>query len=446
MIGAIIENKLTKETEYLYYKNDNNNLSFYGFNIINNQVNPIDKNIIYKIYNILKINDECVYIEDYLDYQVYLDKENNIKHYIKDGKEDFIMLFKNNGEDLRVYNQFDTINAKETKSKKFNFKKFFVSLTIDLIILISFYSISSPIIQAKLYDGNIYNNYQYKISKMLYYVNDYIDLDINSIDSTEAIELIKNSNLSQDLKEIFSNEELLNNIFPYYKNTKMEYLIKSKLQNLKLRVYEPTDFHITDPNTTDGFYDELAPNVLNVKNTETYKEAAKHEFIHLLQSPDRKYIFLHEALAEIVSSEYLDKEGDTYIYCVFNVSLLMDVIGPQIIWETVFSGDDTNLKNILKSNLTESDYNELITYLTTNPTLIDDSDKAIRFGVITSNLYRNINNKEIRDDRNIFNEKGYHIKRVYFNEEKMLENKEKDGLVQINEIFTDQIINKNIVK
>ena len=45
-------------------------------------------------------------------------------------------------------------------------------------------------------------------------------------------------------------------------------------------------------------------------------ETAKHEFIHLLQSTDRKYIFLQEAVAEIASCEYLDKTTTAYSFCV----------------------------------------------------------------------------------------------------------------------------------
>ncbi len=446
MIAAIIENQETKSKEYLYVKNENNILFYYGFSFIDNEITPIDKNIIQKIYNLFKLNEECIYIEDYLNYQVYLDKKNNIKHFIKNGVEDFLMLFDNNGQDIAVYNKSSDIEKNISKSKKIHIGKFIISISLNFIILMTIYNMSTPIIQAKLREGNVYNNLQYKFSQIAYSVSDYIGLDIKSIDSNQALELIKNSDLPDDLKECFSNEDLINNIFPYYKNTDMEYLIKSKLQNLKLRVYEPTDKLITNPETTDGFYIELAPNVLNVKNISKYKETAKHEFVHLLQSPNRKYIFLQEALAEIISEEYLDKKDPVYGYCVMSVSLLMDTIGPKIIWETVFSGDDTNLKNVLKSNLDGSEYNELISYLTTPPQETVESCRKIN--EIISNLYKNINNQEIRENKNIFNEYGYHVKRIYFNEDKMLKKQTEDGFININEIFTDQVVreNKNIVR
>lgn len=444
MIGAIVENKEINTKEYLYFKNDNNMLFYYGFCINNNRVNPIDKNILQKIYNLLRVNNECIYIQEYLNYKVYLDTKNNIKHFIKNGIEDFRMLFEHNGEDIRVYNLPDKKNNKS--SKKFCIGKFIINLSINFVILISAYSVSAPITQAILQDGTISNNFQYEISKIAYSVSDYVDLDIKCIDSTEAVELIKKSDIPSDLKEVLANENLLNDVFPYYKNTNMEYLIESKLKNLKLRIYEPTEFFITDPNTTDGFYDEMAPNVLNVKNVNTYKETAKHEFIHLMQSPDRKYIFLQEGVAEIASREYLDKNYDVYGYCVLNVSLLMDTIGPKIIWETAFSGDDTKLITILKNNLNENEYNELIYYLTNKPQETVESCQRINF--IISNLYKNIYNEEISDNKNIFDNEGYHVKRVYFNEDKMINKQTDDEFISINEIFPDQVVreNKNIVR
>lgn len=444
MIGAIVENKEINEKEYLFFKNDNNTLFYYGFCIQNNEITPIDKNIIQKIYDLLRVNNECVYLEEYLNYKVYIDKKNNIKHFIKNGIEDFRMLFEYNGEDARVYNLSDKKN--NTNSKKFHIGKFIINVSLSFILLLGVYNVSKPIVNAQLLDGNISNNIQYEVSKIAYAVSDYINLDFKCIDSVEAIELIRRSDVPPDLKEVFANENLLNDVFPYYKNTNMEYLIQSKLNNLKLRIYESTDYFITDPNTTDGFYDELVPNVLNVKNVSTYNESAKHEFIHLLQSPDRKYIFLQEGVAEIASREYLDKSYDVYGFCVLNVSLLMDTIGPKIIWETAFSGDDTNLTNILKNNLNRNEYDELISYLTTKPQ--ENVKSCQRINEIISNLYKNINNQEIYENKNIFNEAGYHIKRVYFNENKMINKQADDGFIPINEIFPNQTIreNKNLAR
>ena len=259
---------------------------YYGFCFFENKITPIDKNIIQKIYSVLKVYDECVYTEDYLSYQVYLDKKNNIKHFIKNGIEDFVMLFNNNGEDIKVYNMNDDDKKNNTDGKKFHIGKYIISISLSFVTLFSFIYIALPTIQARLYEGNVSNNIQYEFLNLAYSVSDYVDLDIHCIDCNEALDLIKNSDIPSDLKESFANENLLNDVFPYYKNTSSEYTIKSKLKNLKLRIYEQTDKFIIGSDTTAGFYIDLVPNVLNVKKGDNYKAAAKHEFVHLLQTDD----------------------------------------------------------------------------------------------------------------------------------------------------------------
>lgn len=446
MLEAIIQNKLTKENEYLYFKNKENNLVYYGFSIKKGITSPIDKNIINKIYSLLKVNETCIYIEDYLDYKVYLDKENNIKHYLKNGVEDFFMFFKNNGEDLNIYNDSKKNNP-NTTSKKFQIGNFIISITSSfLLVFSSIFGISQSVI-ALLREGTVTNNVMYNLSKSTYSISEYLNLDLNYIDVNEAINLIKSSELPSNIKENLVNEDLFKDIFPYYKDTDMEYIIKHKLKNIKLRIYETDEKYITNPETTNGFYTELVPNVLNVKNIEGYEGVIKHEFIHLLQSNDREYIFLQEALAEICAFEYLDKPIDAYTFCVSNVKLLMDVVGPKQIWETVFSGNSTNLNNILKENLNKKEYNELINYLKNKPQ--EDVESCARINYLISNLYKNMNNKNIREDINIYNKNNFRIQRIYFNEKKMKENgiygisNESENFKSINEIFPNQTIRIN---
>ncbi len=434
MLGAILKNADSKESNYLYLKNQNNNLIYYGFCVKNDNVYPIDKNIIDTVYNLVKVNDSCEYIGDYLNYKVYLDKENNLKHYLKNGIEDFEMFFKNNGEDLILYGKH---GAKNSDSKKFHIGKYILLISLGVLTTIMSYLVAIPVIRTINSKGNFTNNIQYSLAKPVYSISEFLNLDLKCIDVSEALELITSSQLSDNVKNMLANEKLLNDVFPYYKDTEMEYIIKIKLKNLKVRIYEPDENIITDSNITNGFYNDLIPNVLNVKNIKNYEDNLKHEFIHLLQSPDRKYIFLHEAVAEIAANEYLDKSSSSYIAAVLDTQLLMDTIGPKIVWETVFSGDDTNLVNVLKNNLNESDYNELMLYLKSRPE--DVQSDSMRINEIISNLYRNINSKDIRDDRNIYKEDGYRIFKYYFNSEKMnTENKKS-----INEIFPDQVVSTN---
>ncbi len=433
MLGAILKDK--EESNYLYFKKQDNNLIYYGFCVKENNLYPIGKNIVDVIYNLVKVNSDCTYIGDYLDFKVYLDNKNNLKHYLKNNIEDFTMFFKNNGEDLILYSKK---SEKDSESKEFHIGKKILKISLGILLTITSYFVIFSEISAQLTKGNFTNNIQYSLAKPVYSISEYLNLDLNCIDVSEGINLINSSQLPDDMKSIFANENLLEDVFQYYKGTDMEYLIKYKLKNIKIRLYDPTEIFIPNPQTTDGFYNDIAPNVINAKNIGGYEEILKHEFIHLLQSPDKSYPFLKEAVAELAANEYLDKPFGSYIPALINLELLMNTIGPKVIWETVFSGDDTNLVSILKNNLNEEDYNELIFYLKSRPEDVESNSKD--FNSIVARLYENINSKNIRDDKDIYNEYGYMVGRYYFNTEKINSDL---SVKSINEMFPDQAIRSN---
>lgn len=456
MLSAIIENTITKEDEYLYLKNENNSLIYYGFSIQNSNVKPISKNIISKIYNLLRVHENCIYIEDYLDYKVYLDRENNIKHYLKNGVEDFLMLYKNNGEDLNVYNNSNRENN-NSDGKKFKIdnsvvklSKRFVTILPAILIGLSVGTFISTSIYKNIIDNFKSSNESITISNIesaissdvstvestsnetgkldidkpniVYSTPEEENVNLEPIDIDEAIELINSSSLPQSMKEIATNETLLKDVFEYYKDTNMEYVISDRLNGIGIEIYSKDYYKTGDIlENVVGYYSELTPNVLHLREDIDCESVFKHEYIHLLQSYNCEYMYLIEATADIVPHEYLELEEYGYKSPVYNIKLLMDTIGPKVIWETVFGGDDTNLVNIIKNNLIESEANELISYLKQTPVKIDEENKHERITELISNLYRNINLKDIKEDMNIYDLAGNHIDKIYFNEEKMQE-------------------------
>lgn len=405
MLSAIIENTVTKEDEYLYLKIGDNDITYYGNSIQNGNVKPIDKNIINKIYDLLKVNENCIYTEDYLDYKVYLDKENNIKHYLKDGVEDFIMLFENNGEDLNLYADYKNKNKTNSNNKIFKIGKFNIKISKPVMVIVPTLAIA-----LSLGAGTIANSkVKYEVSNTSSYSS------ANIISSEEAMDLINSSqSLSQPLKEIISNETLFKDVFPYYKDTSMEYVIKTRLENLHIETYDETFME-----NLLGYYDELTPNIIHIREDivgDEKNDIFMHEFIHLLQSCRTCYMYLKESLAVIVSDEYYDNKANVYSSSTENTKLLMDVIGPKMIWETVFGGNDTNLVNTLRNNLSASEADELISYLKQKPRNVDEK----KITELIANLYKNINLKEITDDENIYSSSGMHLDRIYFNEDKMV--------------------------
>ena len=61
-----------------------------------------------------------------------------------------------------------------------------------------------------------------------YYFNRKVEdmYDLDHVSYEEALEIIRNNNLiTDDIKEILLNEELLEDVFKYYKGTLMEYIV-----------------------------------------------------------------------------------------------------------------------------------------------------------------------------------------------------------------------------
>lgn len=98
MIVGIIKNK---DNSYEYINLINNKLEF--IHIDKNGVKKSNKNYIDSIFNNLFYNDNCVYLEKYKDYDVYYDKANNLKHYMKNGIENLELFYAFNGINARLY-------------------------------------------------------------------------------------------------------------------------------------------------------------------------------------------------------------------------------------------------------------------------------------------------------------------------------------------------------
>jgi len=73
---------------YLYVDKNNHLI---GFSLDKDGIKLVDRDLINKIINVIKVNDRCVEIldEGVEGYKVFYDSLNKFKHYVKDGKEDF---------------------------------------------------------------------------------------------------------------------------------------------------------------------------------------------------------------------------------------------------------------------------------------------------------------------------------------------------------------------
>lgn len=369
MFNVIVLNN-KKET---YLKLNENVLE--GFSIENGIVHELTKEDI-KALELLKLSSNKRYLSKENGYDVYLDNISLFKHYFKDSIEDIKMFCKSNSVDALLYKRNNNKNSDLYKFKINEKGSIILDLkTICLILGVTFTIGALTIISTKyIPKGNLtYENLE------------------NSISS--------NDNLTSEDKEIFLNEKLLTDIIAYYKGTNREVLIPNLLETTEI-INQNEILERENGTFVVGWYNP-SDNTIHVLNDEEDNfanafDTKTHEYIHLLQSPFvyNNYKYIAEASAEIISYEYYNAPLNAYSSEVQNTKILMETVGPELIWKLNFSGDDTELKNIIISNLSEDKANRLLTLLSTYDEDYEKVSNNIHEEIrgLLEELYYNINN------------------------------------------------------
>lgn len=451
MILANMKNLIDNSTSILYF--DKNKKSLNAIKINADGKVTEDKDIINQILNIIKYNDNCVFIKKENGYDVYIDQITNYKHYLKDGKEDFLMFYLNNGIDATCYKLKG--NKKEKNNKLLNLTKaFFIDFLIINISFVTFgigYMAINDIKPEEFFCV-IEDDSKYCLSLL---INK--DLNDSKIDAIEANELIKNSNyLDREVKDYLVNEQLFNDIMPYIEDKYIGYMLSNKLKYLKLVEIESFESKDNEDCQTIGYYNKLNPYNIYVDLKDGRESTISHEFIHFLQ--DSNYSYLTEACTELMNIEYYDDDyayEDIYEDGVLNLKLLIQTIGQEPILKSVFSGDSSELLEILKQNLSKEDYEEFLNILRFNP-ISKEVDNA-RLQELISILYMNIYDENMYDNPSIMYElENYGVSNIiYFNSalkqneyeiELNLETAYKLGYIQRKEVYFRKISAKEYIE
>lgn len=380
MLVAIIKNA-DRTYEYLYEIQN----ELISFHVDKNGFSLSDNSYMNKLISKFNYNSSCEYLTNFKQYKVYYDPSTNFKHFINNKTEDYEMFFRFNGMNACYY--------KDGKKHDI-YSKLFAILGASVILtyagLISFVGLK--------FDTNVYyaTHTSHSITGLVgMYEN-------KKLDYKDAIDSINSSNLPDDVKVIISNESFLKLIFSYYEGSPLEYTSSLKFNDLRIQNFKEDSEENKERN---GYYDSFTPNVLyskegQSKNSET--STVIHEFIHLLQAEGNSYYYLDEAVAELMTAELLDSSPVTYFGAIDNLKLLINIIGPEPIYELSFGGDDTSLNNILKSNLSSKEIITLKYYLQKNGEEINNNEEIhSEIKKILYKLYKNIYGKDIEEDQNI---------------------------------------------
>ena len=329
-------------------------------------------------------------------YKVFYDLDNDLRHFYKDGIEDLELFIKYNG-----------IDAVKYISDKTKIRVASMVIVCGVSVIIGLGSKLPYLIQ----NNPRYNsNYDYSLEDAVNYYHENINFN-QKIDLDTALNYINSSGLDDRAKEVLSNEELLTDIFNYYDNTLLEKTIHLKLSGIKVNKYN--ELPDEDGYVTNGKYNILFPNVLsinsNVFDTPSYDRTLVHEFIHLLQAEGLQYSYIVEASAELMCSEYYSYYPDSYLPAIENLKLMIDIIGPEPIIKMLFSGDDDDFLDIIKSNLNDEDKKNLLLYLDAEPKKCNNPNDPIHKNIqeILCRLYKSLYNSDIKDDPDIMYELLY---------------------------------------
>ena len=248
--------------------------------------------------------------------------------------------------------------------------------------------------------------------------NDIICDNTDDFDLDDLYNFIYSSDdLTLEEKDYLYNIDFLNDVLKYINSSDyMKESYEESFNNITINSFD-------DDTDRLGYYTTDKPNTLYIKNydciNDKNKDTLAHEFVHLCQE-STGYNLIIEACAEIISFEYYDNTYiSTYANQVNLVKILMEIIGSEPIWYYNFTGDFSKIEEIVKPNLTNSEYKEFLYDLSFD--YYDNSLNKIKFDsldILLSKLYKNIYKNDIENNLiiSLIRNNDSTLKRYYFND------------------------------
>ena len=338
MIGSenmLVLNIRTEDSIYYVKKIENN----YCVICINNERNYSLNN---EEWNRL-LNDmfsgEKKFLERKDGYDIYIDSMNN-KRYFKDGVEDLEKLFKVNGKSAILF-QNKSADVSEETSKVLSLKGergyrysllfFTFLLTMDIIT-------SNPFM-VKLNENE--SKYRTISTK---------EMDIEPITLDEMYKCIYEcKTYEQYQKDVLANKYFLEDILSIAdEKTKKELALYYD----KLGIEYFSEQEKEDRPNTGGYVRSTEHGLIHLrdKNKQKFYDIGPHEFVHVNQQ-NMIYNYVNEVVAEIIEEEYYNTSTKTYFEARKNISILMEIIGPEPIMRLSFNDEIENFEKIIKSYL-----------------------------------------------------------------------------------------------
>lgn len=301
------------------------------------------------------------------DYDIFLDKTTGYRHFYKNNQEDYSKFFLENGRNAILYN---SIIDNSNNIKTFVIKGIVICINVTLLLSLSS-SINSTFINESLPNLNPTTN----------------QVESAQEDTYLTVKDLKNYiNNSQQLsnydKRLLINEE-------FFKDLSETAISDSRLASIDEKMTDITivkDQENIDNENLLGWYSDLYPNIIHIADS-TDDNTKIHEFIHLIQEFS-EYSYIREASATLISTEYYNVPDTNYSDEVNRLKLLMELIGPEIIWNLNFSDTTTEFENQIHELLPKESANKLLELFQENPASLSKTERESINNEIDSYLYQ----------------------------------------------------------
>lgn len=390
-----------------------NGRSFAGFKYENNEIHEIDGEVLSYLNKLLLGNNKKLILKKD-GYDVFLDLDTNLKHFYKDGIEDIKMFFTLNGMSTTCYKNNHDIRDDEYRKFEIGRDRIYCMVVASLTAL----TMTMSVLALNVKTGKMTRN-----EALGYLVGNTDPIELYDIKS----DIYSSSKLTDEEKAFLYNEDFISDVLETKNSSAFaKYFINKKFNNIKISAYDKENgIH----KNADGFYNLITPNTLFVANyknldDEETRDTVAHEFVHMMQE-SYGYNLLIEATAEIISSEYYNTKVDVYSEQVYLTKILMEIIGPEPIWNYVLTNDFSLIEKRVKPFLTDEEYKIFLKNLNFNrkdyEKQLDTFDNLMNIMLI---LYKNVYGVEMSSDeviRLLDSTQKTNLQRYYFNNRKINE-------------------------
>ena len=358
------------------------------------------------------------------EYEVYLDEQTGYKHFYKDGKENYTKFFYENGYNAILYKE---------NSNKFNIKNFTVNgikICISITLFLAIFNIAN---------NTLNNPNEITNTKIEYTQNKEITIDSSKFKDY----ILSSENLTKEDQQLLINEIFFEDLSKTKINEDRVSSIDEKMTNITINVDEknkPSDNVL-------GWYIDLFPNIINVADGND-NDTKIHEFIHLIQEYS-EYSYIKEACADLISSEYYNVESLEYSEAVSRIQFLMELIGPEPIWNLNFSGNTEEFESKIYEILPEEEAKIFLDLLKDSPANLTIEESKQQNDEIDSYLYKiyNILTNENNELNELQKETGLTFDRYYSNHTYFADSPDNDYSFCFSKIMPlEEVKQKNIVQ